>query len=158
MPNAVYNPINCLRATVAVAECVGWPFSRIIFEVTEHEEMVDQAHVLSILKAYRAKGLLTAIDDFGAGYSGLGLLAEFQPDALKLDIELVRGIGSSRARQAIVRHCAALCEKLGVLVIAEGVETEDEYLALADIGVVLQQGYFFARPLTESLPVIEFPS
>lgn len=157
MPNAVYNPVNCLRATVAAAERVNWPLTRIIFEVTEQEQVADMAHLLSILKAYRAKGLLTAIDDFGAGYSGLNLLAEFQPDLLKLDMALVRGIDRSQSRQVVVRHTAAMCLDLGVRVIAEGIETLDECLALQDMGVVLQQGYLFARPLTEGLPQVAYP-
>jgi EAL domain-containing protein (putative c-di-GMP-specific phosphodiesterase class I) len=158
MPNAVYNPVNCLRATVAAAERVNWPLTRIIFEVTEHEQVADLPHLLTILKAYRAKGLLTAIDDFGAGHSGLNLLAEFQPDLLKLDMALVRGIDTSRARQIIVRHAVALAEELEVRVIAEGIETVDECRALLDLGVDLQQGFLFARPATEALPPITLPA
>lgn len=157
MPNAVYNPVNCLRATIAAADQVGWPLSRIIFEVTEQEQVIDLAHLLSILKAYRVQGLLTAIDDFGAGYSGLNLLAEFQPDLLKLDMALVRGIDSSRPRQAIVRHTSTMCRELEIRVIAEGVESVDEYLTLLDLGVELQQGYLFAKPSTEALPDVSFP-
>lgn len=156
LPNAVYNPEHCLRATLAAAERVGWPLAHIIFEVTEHEAISDPAHLLSILRTYRARGFQTAIDDFGAGYAGLNLLADFQPDLLKLDIGLIRGIDGDRVRQRIVHHMTSLCADLGVRVIGEGVETAGESSALRDIGVVLQQGYHFAQPSTGAAVVPEF--
>ena len=92
----------------------------------------------------------TAIDDFGAGFAGLNLLADFQPDIIKLDMDLIRGIDQSRPRQAIVRGTVAMCEELGIQVIGEGVETADECSALHDLGIHLMQGYLFSRPLFES--------
>lgn len=157
LPNAVYNPEHCLRATLAAADRVGWPLASIIFEVTEHEAITDPEHLLNILRTYRARGFLTAIDDFGAGYAGLNLLADFQPDLLKLDIGLVRGIDKDSVRQRIVRHMTRLCEDLGVRVIGEGVESPAESAVLLDLGVVLQQGYFFAKPSTGPATVPEFP-
>jgi EAL domain-containing protein (putative c-di-GMP-specific phosphodiesterase class I) len=135
---------------------VGWPLANIIFEVTEHEAITDPAHLLNILRTYRARGFLTAIDDFGAGYPGLNLLADFQPDLLKLDIGLIRGVDRDTVRQRIVRHMTRLCENLGVRVIGEGVENAAESSALLDLGVVLQQGYFFARPSTGPATAPEF--
>lgn len=158
MPNAVYNPAHCLRATVAAATQHGWPLSSILFEVTEQEVMRDPAHLLDILRTYRDVGLKTAIDDFGAGYSGLNLLADFTPDLLKLDMHLVRGIDQDRKRQAIARHGAALALELGIAVIAEGIETADESHALQDLGIDLQQGYLFARPQLDGLAPIHWPA
>jgi EAL domain-containing protein (putative c-di-GMP-specific phosphodiesterase class I) len=157
MPNAVYNPEHCLRATLVAADRVGWPLANIIFEVTEHEAIADAAHLLNILRTYRARGFLTAIDDFGAGYAGLNLLADFQPDLLKLDIGLIRRIDGDRIRQRIVCHMTRLCEDLGVRVIGEGVETAAESSVLLDLGVVLQQGYLFGRPALAPLPPVSFP-
>ncbi|QWT22025.1 EAL domain-containing protein [Bacillus sp. NP157] len=156
LPNAVYNPEHCLRATLAAAERVGWPLANIIFEVTEHEAVAEPAHLLNILRTYRARGFQTAIDDFGAGYAGLNLLADFQPDLLKLDIGLIRGIDGDRVRQRIVAHMVRLCADLDVRVIGEGVETAGESSALSDMGVVLQQGYYFARPSTGPAVVPDF--
>jgi EAL domain-containing protein (putative c-di-GMP-specific phosphodiesterase class I) len=156
LPNAVYNPEHCLRATLAAAERVNWPLTDIIFEVTEHEEIADHAHLLSILGAYRARGFKTAIDDFGAGYAGLNLLADFQPDLLKLDIGLIRNVHEDVVRQRIVGHMVRLCEDIGVGVIAEGVELADEAKALFDLGISLQQGFFFARPALAPLPDVRF--
>lgn len=158
MPNAVYIPAHCLRATVAAASRHDWPLSSILFEVTEQEVMRDPAHLLDILRTYRDVGLKTAIDDFGAGYSGLNLLADFTPDLLKLDMHLVRGIDQDRKRQAIARHGAALALELGIAVIAEGIETADESRALQDLGIDLQQGYLFARPQLDGLAPIHWPA
>ena len=80
LPNAVYEPRACIRLTLAAALRTGFPVQRIIFEFTEVERM-DPAHVLNILRNYRAMGFKTAIDDFGAGYAGLGLLAMFSAAA-----------------------------------------------------------------------------
>lgn len=158
LPNAVYVPEHCLQATLATAKQVNWPLHRVIFEVTEHEEVIDHNHLVSILSTYKAHGFLTAIDDFGAGFAGMNLLADFQPDIVKLDIGLVRGIDGHRARRIIVRHLVDLCAQLGVRPLAEGVETIDEYLALRDLGIGLQQGFLFARPAFESVPAVTWPA
>lgn len=158
LPNAVYNPEHCLQATFAAAAAVGWPLERVIFEVTEHEEIVDHDHLVGILRAYNAHGFLTAIDDFGAGFAGLNLLADFQPDLVKLDIGLVRGLPVSRPRQVIVRAMVDICAQLGIRPLAEGVETVDECHALADLGIDLQQGFLFARPATEAAPAVTWPA
>jgi len=157
LPNAVYNPEHCLQATFAAAAEAGWPLVRVIFEVTEHEEIVDHEHLLRILTAYKAHGFLTAIDDFGAGFAGMNLLADFQPDLVKLDIGLVRGIDTHRPRQVIVRHLIDLCDQLGVRLIAEGVETVNECRALLDLGITLQQGFLLARPQLQALPDVRWP-
>ena len=156
MPNAVYELDNCMQATIAVAHRVDWPLTRIIFEVNEQEAVSDFAHLLVALKSYRAQGILIAIDDFGAAYSGLNLLAEFQPDLLKLDLALIKGIAADRPRRAIIRHTVSMCEELGVKIVAEGVETVDDSHALCDLGIPLQQGYLFAKPLIEALPAMHF--
>ncbi len=151
LPNAVYEPAACIRLTLETARAVGFPTDRLIFEFIETEEL-DPAHVSRIVATYREMGFLTAIDDFGAGYSGLNLLARFQPDIVKLDMELVRGIDTDRVKRAIVGGIVRVCVDIGVVVLGEGVETLDESRALQDLGVNLQQGYAFARPAFEALP------
>jgi len=99
----------------------------------------------------------TAIDDFGAGYSGLNLLADLQTDFIKLDMALVRGIDRSRTRQAIVRGTVSVCRDLGIATIAEGVETIDELRALMDLGIELFQGYLLARPAFEAQAEVLMP-
>lgn len=161
LPNAVYEPANCIRATLAVAERCALPLDRIIFEVTEGERVVDHAHLLGIVREYRKQGFCVAIDDFGAGWSGLKLLADFQPDILKLDMGLTRGIDTDPARRAITSGILRIARDLGVTVIAEGVETTAEFHTLNDLGIDLFQGYLFCRPVFERLAAlgdIAFPA
>ena len=156
LPNAVYEPSACIRLTLATARRTGFPLNRLIFEFTE-DERVDTDHLLKILRTYKAMGFMTAIDDFGSGYAGLNLLAKFQPDIVKLDMELVRGIDADRMKRALVRAVAIACGDMGVTVLAEGIETLDEYAALRDLGVRLQQGYLFARPAFHALAEPSWP-
>ena len=154
LPNAVYRPETCIRATLEAATELSFPTSRLMFEVTESEQVRDHAHLKHIFAEYRRQGFTTAIDDFGAGHSGLNLLADFQPDIVKLDMALTRSIDSDRIRRAIVSGIVRLCDELDIRVIAEGIETPAECLALRDQGVRLFQGYLFARPGFETLPAI----
>lgn len=146
LPNAVYHPEACLRATLAAAERTGFPTDRITFEFTEDERVMDRAHLASIVKAYRQFGFRTALDDFGAGYAGLSLLADFQPDILKIDRALITNIDADPVRQAIVAGLMVCCSRLRMDVVAEGVETQAELAALMDLGVHRFQGFLFARP------------
>jgi EAL domain-containing protein (putative c-di-GMP-specific phosphodiesterase class I) len=152
LPNAVYQPAACLRKTLQAAQDFNFPAHRIIFEVTEAEPSRDPAHLKAIFAEYKSQGMITAIDDFGAGHSGLNLLADFQPDIVKIDMNLTRGIHTDRARRAIVRAVAGMCQDLGIAVIAEGIEHPDEVHALLDLNVQLFQGFLFARPAIETLP------
>ena len=158
MPNAVYEPAACIRATLNAAQRVGFAHRQIMFEFTENERMTDVAHVQRIITEYRKHGFATALDDFGAGYAGLNLLASFQPDFIKLDMELIRGIAASPARQTIIVGVVTMARQLGVAVIAEGVETEDELTTLRAAGIRLFQGYLFAKPAVASLPAVWLPA
>jgi EAL domain-containing protein (putative c-di-GMP-specific phosphodiesterase class I) len=155
MPNAVYEPSRCLRTTLEVAKRTGFPIEQIIFEATEDERVANPERFRAIMVEYKKQGFCTAIDDFGAGYAGLHFLAEFQPDYLKVDIELVRNVDANRARQAIVKGIVSLCQMLGITVIAEGIETAAEMRALRDLGVSIMQGYLFSKPAFETLPSAE---
>ena len=152
LPNAVYQPAACIRRTLQAAEEFGFPANRIIFEVTEGEQVRQREHLVAIFRDYRERGFLTAIDDFGAGHSGLNLLAEFQPDIIKIDMELLRNIDSHRPRQAIVRATLAMCRDLGIEVVAEGIETAAEAAYLQQLGIRYMQGYWFAKPAFQALP------
>ncbi|TXM70020.1 EAL domain-containing protein [Methylobacterium sp. WL103] len=158
MPNAVYEPAACIRASLEAARRVGFEHRRIMFEFTENERFRDVPHVKRIVAEYRRQGFLTALDDFGAGYAGLSLLANFRPDLIKIDMDLLRGIDVDAGRGAIVAGLVAIARALGVSVLAEGVETQGELDALRDLGITLFQGYHFAKPLFEGLPeVAGFP-
>ena len=154
MPNAVYKPESCIRATLEAAAKVNFPTDRIIFEVTEVEKVIDNDHLKKIFIEYKKHGFKTAIDDFGSGYSGLNLLADWQPDIIKLDMCLTRNIDTDKVRRALVTGIVSICNALDIKVIAEGIETKEECLTLVNEGVNLFQGYLFARPGFESLPNI----
>ena len=158
LPNAVYRPERCIRTTLQAAREHLFPIEQIMFEFTEVEQVQDNRHIRGIVDHYQALGFKTAIDDFGAGYSGLSLLADFRPDIIKLDMHLLRGIDQDPIRQAIVRHCLALFTELQITPLAEGVETRDEMACLREMGVSLMQGYLFARPGFETLPEVDFAS
>ena len=150
LPNAVYEPKACIRATLSAASKARFDTSRLMFEFTENEQMEDVSHVRHIVAEYKRMGFTTALDDFGAGYAGLALLAHFQPDLIKIDMELVRGIASSPAKQAIVAGIAGIARQLGITLLGEGVETEAELLMLRSAGIKMIQGYYFARPMIET--------
>jgi len=155
LPNAVYDPAACLRATLAAARRNRFPLGAMMFEFTENEEIVDTGHLQRILSEYRRQGFLTALDDFGAGYAGLGLLVDFQPDLIKIDMKLIRDIDTSRPRQVVVAAIAAAARELGITVLAEGIETEREFTVLRAAGIHLFQGYYFAKPAFEALPALQ---
>ena len=154
LPNAVYRPEACIRSTLAAAVEYGFRIDRIIFEVTESEQVMDRPHLVNIFREYHRFGFHTAIDDFGAGYAGLNLLAEFQPDIIKIDMDLVRGIDTNPAKQAIVDGIVAICKRLGIRVLAEGIETAAERDCLRAAGISLMQGYLFCRPAFKALGTI----
>ncbi|MES2721997.1 MAG: EAL domain-containing protein [Pseudomonadota bacterium] len=155
LPNAVYSPQACIQLTLATAAAIDFPTDRLIFEFTENEEMTDPAHVSNIVASYQKMGFGVALDDFGAGHAGLNLLARFQPDIIKLDMELIRGLDASLPRRIIIDGVMKMCAALGVEVIAEGVETRSELDALREIGVRYIQGYLFAKPGFQSLPAVD---
>ncbi|HRJ62432.1 MAG TPA: EAL domain-containing protein [Azospirillaceae bacterium] len=146
LPNAVYQPETCIRATLDAARRTGFPIDRILFEVTEAEKVDDVGHLRRIIAEYKRQGFTTAIDDFGAGFSGLNLLADYQPDFIKIDMLLTRGIDQDKVRRALLSGIVGACREIGVGVVAEGIETEGEAATLRDMGVNLLQGYLFAKP------------
>ncbi|WP_036565506.1 EAL domain-containing protein [Oceanospirillum beijerinckii] len=155
-PNAVYQPELCIRTTLEAAKKYGFPLEKIVFEVTEGEEVKDKQHLVNIIEAYKKMGFQTAIDDFGAGYSGLNLLADYEPDIIKLDRELIINIHQHPRKQAIIKGIILVCQELSLELLAEGIELQEEYLWLKEQGIDLFQGYYFARPGFECLP--EIPS
>jgi len=156
LPNAVYSPKACIQLTLKTAAATAFPTERLVFEFTENERMADPDHVADIVRTYQAMGFGTALDDFGAGHAGLNLLARFQPDIIKLDMELVRGVEASLPRRVIVDGIARMCRELGITLIAEGIETEAEYRALRALGIRYIQGYLIARPAFEALAPVTF--
>jgi EAL domain-containing protein (putative c-di-GMP-specific phosphodiesterase class I) len=124
----------------------------IVFEVLETESLTDQRNLIQYLRIIQDFGFKTAIDDFGAGYSGLNLLVKYQPNYIKLDRELIGNIHQDCVKQSIVSGIQQICKPLAIEIVAEGVETADEFHWLNDAGISIFQGYYFARPAFEALP------
>ena len=158
LPNAVYSPLACIQLTLATARACDLPTDRLLFELTENERMDDTEHVRNIVESYKSMGFSTAIDDFGAGHAGLGLLAKIQTDYLKLDMELIRAIDTSVSRRVIVEGIVRIAERLGIMVIAEGIETVEEWTTLRLLGIRYCQGYLFAKPGLRTLPQVDWPT
>jgi EAL domain-containing protein (putative c-di-GMP-specific phosphodiesterase class I) len=154
LPNAVYQPAACIQSTFQAAREYGFPLENIIFEVTEGEKVQDRPHLVNIFREYHRFGFHTAIDDFGAGYAGLDLLSEYQPDIIKLDMGLVRDIDTNAPRQAILKGVMTMCRELGITVLAEGIETPAERDFLRGAGVRLMQGYLFAKPAFRAIGTV----
>ena len=157
LPNAVYEPKSCIQATLEAAKKYGFPCERIIFEVNESEPIRDPAHLGRIFDEYHHQGFITAIDDFGAGHANLNLLADFQPNIIKLDMALIRDIDANKVRQSIVRGIISTALEMDIQIIAEGVETPAELESLRALGIELFQGFLFARPAVEALPEVNYP-
>jgi EAL domain-containing protein (putative c-di-GMP-specific phosphodiesterase class I) len=119
---------------------------RVVLEVTERASLYDVKDVTARITKLKVMGFRIAVDDLGAGYAGLTSFTLLQPEIAKLDMSLVRGINTDSKRQTIVRSMRTLCEELGILVVAEGVETVGERDMLVSLGCDLLQGYLFAKP------------
>ena len=120
--------------------------NRVVLEITERAALDEVGDVRSRIAALREMGFRIAIDDLGAGYAGLNSFAQLEPEVVKLDMSLVRGIDASATKQKVVRSMASLSRDMGMLVVAEGVETPAERDVLVELGCDLLQGFLFARP------------
>lgn len=158
MPGAVYSPAACIQLTLKTAQAWNFPLKQLIFEITEAEEVRDRAHMNNIVEEYSMRGFQVALDDFGAGYCGLNLLADLPVHIVKLDMELTRNLHQRSTALAIVNSVVELAQKLDITLIAEGIETVEECQALCGCGIRLMQGFLFARPAVEALPRFSLPT
>ncbi len=157
MPGAVYSPAACIKITLNTARKLDFPLDKLIFEIVEAEKVISHQHLREIVQEYRNCGFQVALDDFGAGWCGLNLLADMPASIVKLDMALTRGLRDRPRALAIVRSIVELAGVLHTEVVAEGIETVEEYEALRNLGVRLMQGYLFARPAFEQLPEFYLP-
>lgn len=138
-------PASLLDRGVREALASTGPLGGVVIEITEHRTVpVDVLE--PVLDRLRGDGALIAVDDAGAGYSGLSQILELRPSILKLDISLVRGIDTDEAKAAMVEMLGVLAGRIDAWVLAEGIETAPELARIADLGVPLGQGYHLARP------------
>jgi EAL domain-containing protein (putative c-di-GMP-specific phosphodiesterase class I)/ActR/RegA family two-component response regulator len=119
---------------------------RVVLEITERASLHQVRDVQSRLARLREMGFRIAVDDLGAGYAGLTSFAQLEPEVVKLDMALVRGVHQQPTKLTLVRTMITMCRELGMLVVAEGIETPEERDAIVDAGCDLLQGYLFAKP------------
>ncbi|HSP80413.1 MAG TPA: EAL domain-containing protein [Myxococcaceae bacterium] len=154
-PTAIYDPAYCLRSTVATISELGMPPENVVFEIIESDHTPDASHLRSLIAYYRQAGFRVALDDLGAGYSSLNLIHQLRPDIMKLDMELIRGIHEDAYKASITQKLLELAQKLGILTVAEGIETPEELRWVRQHGVDFVQGYLIAKP--QNPPVRETP-
>jgi EAL domain-containing protein (putative c-di-GMP-specific phosphodiesterase class I) len=129
--------------------------NRVVLEITERSRLDDIRGLLARIGLLRELGFRMAIDDIGAGYSGLAGFAHVEPSVVKIDMSLVRDIDRSATKQRIVKALVDLCKDLKVKTVAEGVETAAEHRCCAELGCTWLQGYRFAKP-GEAFPTVEW--
>lgn len=130
----------------ALAPADGVPYERLVAEITEHAAVPSYEELRCALQPLRDRGLRVAIDDAGAGFASLQHVVELHPDIVKIDRSLVDRVSDDPARRGAVASFVVLGEEVGAVVVAEGVEREEDATALERLGVRAAQGYLFGRP------------
>lgn len=151
LPPPHYLALNSSPATVGDPRLVGilaeLPLDRLVLEITEHDAIADVGAINGALAPLRARGLRLAVDDAGAGYSGLQQILGLKPDLIKLDRTLIQDIHRDPAKRSLAVALASFASATGSQLIAEGVETEAEMEMLRAAGVDNIQGYLLGRPM-----------
>ena len=119
---------------------------RVVLEITERARLESVGDVPGRIRRLRELGYRVALDDLGAGYASLTSFAALEPDIVKLDMSLVRGIHESTTKQKLVGSMIRVCVDLGIGVVGEGVECVEERDTLVGLGCDLLQGFLFGRP------------
>ena len=145
-PNAIYNPRTCLDSTMRLIDELGIAREQVVFEIIESERLPDTAHLRRLVDFYRDEGFGIALDDVGAGFSSLSILAALKPDYVKLDQSLVRDVNKDAGTAVVAGKLMEIVRDLGLLSIVEGVETADEFAWARAHGADYVQGYLFGRP------------
>ena len=150
LPRDIYLAVNVSPETLTSGKLLPIlepiPPGRVVLEITEHAVVMDYADLDRALVPMRQRARI-AIDDAGAGYSGLRHILDLRPDIIKLDMSLTRGIDGDPARAALATALVSFSRQIGSLIVAEGVETEAELARLSELGVDCAQGYFLRRPM-----------
>jgi EAL domain-containing protein (putative c-di-GMP-specific phosphodiesterase class I) len=145
-PSAMYDPEFQGAALVRLSESHGLTPDRVVLEITERSAIENYEVFSEALAELTQFGFSIAVDDVGAGYSGLEKIAHLNPRYLKFDRELIRSIDSSYIRREMTRALKAFADRIGSTIIAEGIERDGELQALLDLGIEYGQGYLLGRP------------
>lgn len=152
-PKTMADPEFTHGRTLELLEEVGLAPENIVFEITERHSINEFALFHRTLDHYRSQGFLVAVDDAGAGYSGLTSVAQIRPEFIKIDMSLIQGIDKDPVKRALIETFVAFADKIGSKIIAEGIESQAQAACLIDIGVHYGQGYYLARPAAPKPPL-----
>jgi diguanylate cyclase (GGDEF)-like protein len=139
---------NFASRLIEIVNATGVDRDTILLEVTETTVMRDPEHAIAVLETLKAQGMHICIDDFGTGYSSLSYLKRLPVETIKIDRSFVDGLGEEKEDTAIVRAVIGMADSLGLLCVAEGVETQDQVDALQALDCQIAQGFLFGRPLS----------
>ncbi|MDO3386408.1 EAL domain-containing protein [Gilvimarinus sp. SDUM040013] len=142
--------------TMAILRKLKLDPERVVFELTEKQPMEEYELLTNACEHFQRQGFAVAIDDLGAGYAGLRIWSELNPDYVKIDRHFISGIDASAVKREFVRFMLDIAQRIGNKVIAEGIETESEFKTLVAMGVEYFQGYYIARPAQE--PIVATPA
>lgn len=145
-PRTLTDPSFSSGETLRLLRKYGLNPHNVVFEITERHSITEFTLFHRTLEHYRQQGYLVAIDDVGAGYSGLSSIAEIRPEYIKIDMSFIRGIDTNPVKRALIETLVAFVDKIGCGIIAEGIETETEMSSLISMGVHYGQGYHLAKP------------
>lgn len=145
-PGTLIHPDHRGGVTDQLAEDCGIPKDRIVLEITEQESIKNYDLFQRSIEHYRKRGYKIAIDDFGVGYGGLKMLSIVQPDYVKIDRHFIDELDRFPFKYNLVDAMATVCHKLGIMVIAEGIERQEEMEIVSRFGIELFQGYYLERP------------
>lgn len=154
IPTSIYDPEHCLQSTVKWANQLEFDPKNIVFEVVETQQVQDKEHLKRILEFYREQGFGIALDDVGEGYSGLNNLIDIKPGIIKVDRNVITNIDKDTMKQSVYKALYTLAKENGIMVLAEGIETKEEFETVKSLGVELAQGYLFAKPQAEPIRFI----
>lgn len=157
-PSAMYDPEFQGAALMRLVEGQGLCPERVVLEITEKSAIENYELFAEALGELVSSGFSIAVDDVGAGYSGLEKIAHLNPRYLKFDRELIRNIDSSYIRREMTRALKAFADRIGSTIIAEGIEREGELETLLDLGIEYGQGFLLGRPAAAFLPPALLPS
>jgi EAL domain-containing protein (putative c-di-GMP-specific phosphodiesterase class I)/DNA-binding NarL/FixJ family response regulator len=150
LPASAFLSVNASPRTAAsprLLNLMAGHTDRVVLEITEHAPIEDYPRLSGALARLRSEGVRVAVDDAGAGFAGLNHVLQLEPDFVKLDMALIRGIDRDETRRAVATTLLELAGAVGSTVVAEGIEREPELQALRELGVSLGQGFHFARPV-----------
>lgn len=152
-PDAIVDPRYGICETIRAARSFGLHERQLILEFTEKEKVGDIRAVRDLIVPFRKRGMMVALDDFGAGYNGIHTLVELRPDMVKFDMGLISRIDTCEMQQTLISSLAEACSRLDIVVVAEGVETMAQARMLQSLGIALMQGYLLARPAIGTAPM-----